>query len=100
MLRPPQVVDCSIASLIASPSTPAIAQASGIAKLTYSLLTNFVLRLLPLLLLLWWSLMQVLYPLNACRLSLLRIFGIWANRCRPPRPQLVEQLLLMLSCFL
>ena len=70
-----------------------------IAKLTYSLLTNFVLRLLPSLLLLWLSLMQVLYPLDTCRLSLLRIFGIWANRYRPPRPQLVKQLLLMLSCL-
>ncbi len=32
--------------------------------------------------------MQVLYPLDVCRLSLLYIFGIWANRCHPPRPQL------------
>ena len=69
------------------------------SNLTYSLLTNFVLRLLTLLLLLWWSLMQVLYPLDTCRLSLLRIFGIWANRYCPPRLQLIEQLLLMLSCL-
>ena len=80
--------DCRLLDsfLITSPSIPAIAQASGIANLTYSLLTIFVLRFLPPLLLLWWSLMQVLYPLDTCRLSLLHIFGIWANRCRPPRP--------------
>ena len=64
---------------------PAITQVSVSVKLTYSLLTIFVLRFSLSFLLLLLLLIQVLYLLDVCKLSPLYISGVWANRYCPSR---------------